>query len=475
MRASTYAQLSFADIELRDLPLRDGVLEKVAHLLSLCLDILPLVQADLQRNLKAKKTGRPGMTAEQVLRSFILKSVKNWDLRELSERIADGFSLRRFAAFFWDHVPGHDAFARAFRCLTDETVRLINEKVITAAIRLEVESGAALRVDSTVVETDIHFPTDATLLWDSVRTLTRLVGQLRRFCPAAAKTFRNRTRCAKRRMTEIQRLSAREREQQQVPKYRELITVTRTVTAQARKAARRARKLCDQMPVVQSQKVLGLLREITEHMDLADRVIDQAARRVLRGEKVPTAEKIYSIFEPHTDLIVRGKARKPAEFGHKIFLAETAAGLVTQYRVLDGNPGDEAHLSGSLDHHIRQFGKAPLLYAADRGFYSAPNLEVCQKAGVTTVSIPYRGGKRSPERKVIEHSADFRRGQRFRAGVEGRISVLLRGRGMRRCLAEGRPAFEVFLGVVVLANNLLVLAQHLLQKAKAVKKRPRAA
>ena len=199
-------------------------------------------------------------------------------------------------------------------------------------------------------------------------------------------------------------------------------------------------------------------RDIEHFCGLGSRVIDQARRRVLDGEQVPNSEKIYSIFEPHTDLIKCDKVRTPIEFGHKVFLAESAQGLITQYEVLKGNPSDEVHVASSLERHREAFGRAPELYGSDRGFFSEQNLASCAQAGVTVVYIPQRGGKKTPQREAYEKSADFKAGQRFRAGIEGRISVLFRGRGMKRCLAEGHERFELWVAAAVLANNLMNVA-----------------
>ena len=205
---------------------------------------------------------------------------------------------------------------------------------------------------------------------------------------------------------------------------------------------------------------IGHIRQQIEHYcGLGSRVIDQARRRVLEGEQVPNAEKIYSIFEPHTDLIKRGKVRTPIEFGHKVFLAESAQGLITQYEVLKGNPVDEIHVTPSLQRHRKAFGRAPELYGSDRGFFSEQNVTACVQEGVKVVCIPQRGGKKTPEREAYEKGADFKAGQRFRAGIEGRISVLFRGRGMKRCLAEGIERFELWVAAAVLANNLMTVAR----------------
>ena len=213
-----------------------------------------------------------------------------------------------------------------------------------------------------------------------------------------------------------------------------------------------------------------LRKEIDRYCKLGDRVIDQARRRVLEGEQVPHEEKIFSIFEAHTDLIKRGKILTPVEFGHKVFLAESAQGLITQYEVLEGNPPDEQQVEASLECHKENFRRAPKVYSGDRGFYSEENERSCKCQGVRKVCLPQRGGKKTARRTALEKSPDFKKGQRFRAGIEGTISVLFRGRGMKRCLAEGRQRFEVWVGAAVLANNLMRIADLLDERSSRKRK-----
>jgi len=165
--------------------------------------------------------------------------------------------------------------------------------------------------------------------------------------------------------------------------------------------------------------------------------------------------------------------RTPVEFGHKVFLAESAKGLITQYEVLKGNPADEVHVAPSLRRHRRAFRRAPELYGADRGFFSEHNVAACVQGAVKTVCIPQRGGRKTPQRQAYERSAAFKQGQRFRAGIEGRISVLMRGRGMKRCLAEGAERFALFVGAAVLANNLMIVAALLTRRSPRRRKATR--
>jgi len=343
----------------------------------------------------------------------------SWDYRELRERIADGFT--------------------GFHCRP-------------------------------VLQTDIHHPTDNTLLWDVVRVVTRLVRRLAKALKLRQiKGFHNRTRSARRRMYEVQRMTTRQRQDQQAGTYRALIGIAEEVVVSARAALETTRGMAAK-DVLAAMAIEELRKEIEHFCGLGSRVIDQARRRVLDGEQVPNDQKIYSIFEPHTDLIKRGKVRTPVEFGHKVFLAESAQCLITQYEVLNGNPSDEVHVAPSLRRHRQAFGRAPQLYGSDRGFFNERNLASCKYVGVAVACIPQRGGKKTAERQAYEKSADFKQGQRFRAGIEGRISVLLRGRGMKRCLAHGRDRFEMLVGAAVLANNLMRIADLLAKQSSGRRK-----
>ena len=463
-------QISFADWEL----LQQGIsLEPLLQSISDFLDdheeMIEAVRRDLERGLKHPETGRSGLTPQQVLRSLILMRVKNWNYRELRERITDGYTLRQFTDFYCQTVPKHDAFHRAFNRLKPETLRAVNELMVQAAVDAGLEDGHKLRVDTTVVQTDIHHPTDNTLLWDVVRVLTRLVLRLRKTVQKRIQGFHNRSRAARRRMQEIQRMTPKERHECQTEKYRELIGVTAEVVNSAQKVVEQTRKARGK-DLVAEMAIPELRKEIDHYCELGDRVIDQARRRVLQGEQVPTAEKIYSIFETHTDLIKRGKMQTPIEFGHKVFLAESAQGLITQYEVLEGNPGDDQQVEPSLERHKETFGRAPELYGSDRGFFSETNLQSCKRNGVKVVCIPQRGGKKTAKRETYEKSPAFKEGQRFRNGIEGRISVLFRGRGMKRCLAEGHQRFELLVGAAVLANNLMRIAALLTKRTRRKRK-----
>src|SRR5215475_10831040 len=312
-------QLGFADLEF----LRQGVvlereLQAITDFLDEHEELVEAVGADLRRGLKNANTGRRGLTPQQVLRSLILMRVKNWDYRELRERVADGLTLRLFTDFNAQPVPKHDAFQRAFNRVTPQTLRLVNELLITAAVAMGLEDGCKLRVDTTVVQTDIHHPTDNTLLWDVVRVLTRLIGRLAKALELRRiADFRDRSRAAHRRMYEIQRMTTRQRQgagSRHIATYRALIAIAEEVVAGAQAALQTTARMRGK-DLMTTMKIDALRDEIAHYCGLGARVIDQARRRVLDGEQVPTAEKIYSIFEPHTDLIKRGKSLPPRRRG----------------------------------------------------------------------------------------------------------------------------------------------------------------
>ena len=242
MREVKRTQISFADLELGQHLRLDPLLAQISTFLDEHGEIVTAVHRDLSRSLKQARRGRRGMNAEQVLRSFVLMRTKSWDYRELAERVADGVTLREFTRFGSTPVPRHHAFHRAFGRLTTETLRQINEAVVAVAVKMGLERGDQLRLDTTVVETDIRYPRDSGMLWDTVRVLSRLVDSIGEIAPQACEAFPRRTRRAKRRMQEIGRMRERLQRQRTLRrKYRDLITVTTEVIDQAQAVAARAR------------------------------------------------------------------------------------------------------------------------------------------------------------------------------------------------------------------------------------------
>jgi IS5 family transposase len=310
------------------------------------------------------------------------------------------------------------------------------------------------------VETDIHYPTDSALLGDGVRVLSRLLKRARRVLGPAAEAigpeaFRSRVRTVRRLAQQLHRIARRKgpkaREALKAA-YRRLIDTAKRTGAQARRVrealARRtkpaARRLAQRIGMVLPFLIQG---------------IGQASRRVLGGEAVPAAEKILSLFEPHTQIVPRFKAGKAVEFGRKLRLDEVEGGIITGYAILQQGGGqDQPYLKDSLEAHRRHFGRAPDLLAADRGLASAENERLAHEAGVKQVALP-RVGQATAERKALEKGRRFRRGYRFRAGIEGRIHVLRRDRGLKRCRYHGEGGMGRWVGWGIVTHNLVKVAE----------------
>ena len=303
-----------------------------------------------------------------------------------------------------------------------KTLRLFNRRLSTLACELKLTRGRKLRTDGTVVETNIHHPTDSSLLADGVRVLSRLVKQakmvLQDTAQLTAETFRDRNRSARnaaRRIYEATRRRSEAAKASVQETYRRLVHITRKSVGQAKQVLTVLEGRRDE----QAQKLKASLEQFIPRVE---QVLSQAKRRVFEGEKVPASEKIVSIFEPHTDIICRGKANKPVEFGHKVWLDEVEGGIVSDYRILEGNPSDKHQWQPSLDHHVELFGRPPYQASADRGVYSAANETHAEKIGVKRVILP-KPGHKSEARRQHEKQRWFKRGRRFHAGVEGRTCL----------------------------------------------------
>jgi IS5 family transposase len=309
-----------------------------------------------------------------------------------------------------------------------------------------------------VVETNIHAPSDSSLLADSVRVLGRTLGRAKQVLGGQTQlgqaVFRNRTRSVRRLARQVgeamRRRGETARSEGRVA-YRKLVQATRATIRQAEQV----------LPVLQAQATQES-QKLAETLDTfiprAKQVVDQTVRRVFEQEKVPATEKIVSIFEPHSDIIRRNKAHKPTEYGHKIWLDEVEGGIVTRWEVLEGNPSDEKQWLPSLDHHQARFDKPPDQASGDRGLYSPRNERIAAERGVKRVILP-RPGRKSQVRKQHERQPWFVRGRRWHAGVEGRISVLKRRFGLGRCLDHGAHGFEKWVGWAVIAANLTVIGK----------------
>lgn len=217
----------------------------------------------------------------------------------------------------------------------------------------------------------------------------------------------------------------------------------------------------------QSKRALALADLLLQYVPLVRQVIAQTTRRVLEGQTVSAADKIVSLFEPHTAIIQRGKAAPhETEFGRKLWYSEVDGGLVSEYRILKGNPPEPRQWPPSLKHHLKLFQHPPEVATADRGVFSPENEQAARAAGIKYVALPQPGAK-SDERQAYEAQPWFRAALRFRAGIEGRISSLKRARHLSRCPNHGETGVERWVGWGVITNNLVVIATRLARRRRS--------
>jgi IS5 family transposase len=423
------------------------------------------VKADLaRRHPRSLQTGKLSTPVEVILRMLILKHLYAWSYEDTERFANDSLVLRQFCRLGLQAAPDDTTLLRWANLIQPQTLHQLLDRVTELARRQKVTRGRKLRTDTTVVETAIHHPSDSTLLADGVRVLSRLLTRARSALPAAAaasqQLFRDRTRSARRASRKIGELAARgtseEGEDPRVPVYRRLLTITKA-------SLRQAQQVRAALATAEGKGAERVRRQLDRVQPLVERVIRQTERRVLEGQKVPASEKVLSLFEPQTALIRRGKARQPTEFGAKVLLDEVDGGLITRYEILAGNPPDAPHLLPSVRHHTTHFGHPPDLVAADRSFWAPDSEQEAQAMGVRRIVIPRRGGKR-PRR---EKERWFRRGHRFRTGIEGRISVLRRRFGLERCRYHGQDGMERWVGFGILAHNLRTISRHQARKRAA--------
>jgi IS5 family transposase len=417
------------------------------------------VKADLSRRYPNTPTlGRPSTPVEVILRMLVVRRLYDWSYQETEHFVSDSLVLRQFCRLYLEPAPDDTTLLRWAGLIGPETLKRLNDHLVLLARQLKVTRGRKLRTDGTVVETHIHYPTDSSLLADGVRVISRLIRNAKKIVrasgPGARALFRDRTRSAKRLARQIGDTVRRRGEAAELARrttYQKLLGVAQASLRQAGRV--RQRLALSTTPAAQR-----LVSEMEHFVPLIQQVVRQTRRRVLEGEAVPAGEKLVSLFESHTRIIRRGKAGHETEFGRKVWLDEVEGGILTGYRVLDGNPGDANQAMPSLIQHHRLFGHAPGLFAADRGVYSAGNEVAAQRAGVKRVVLPKPGAK-SRGRVRHERQGWFRRGRRFRAGSEGRISVLKRRGYLGRCRDRGEAGFGRWVGWGILTANLTTIAR----------------
>jgi IS5 family transposase len=434
----------------------------------LCDDkLFELIEADLSRRYpQTTKTGRKSTPVEVILRMLALKHLRCLSYEKTIINVKESLILRQFCRIYFQPLPNKSTLIRWANQISEQTLERINQRLTQIAVQLKITKGRKLRTDGTVVATNIHFPSDNSLLGDGVKVISRILAEAKEIIVWASTTinsslFRNRYRTARRISRQIDSLSKTRNQfgqQQRKSAYIKLIEVTKAAIKQAQKV----RTLLENFNSPQAKKLLQKWEIFSPRIE---QVVEQASRRVLNQEKVTAAEKIVSIFEVHTAIICRGKPNLDVEFGRKVWLNEVDGGLVSSYRVLQGNPHDTQQLVSSLDQHLENFGYPPKLVSTDRGVYSQSNEKYAQELGIKEVILP-KGGYRSKQRIQQERKKNFIKGRHWHNGVEGRISFLKRCFGFQRCLYRGDAGFKCWVGWGIIAHNLTIISRHLISQNK---------
>lgn len=422
---------------------------------------------------QAKATGRRRMALNRVLRTTALRHIKTWSFPTQFKELQRNLDYRAFTQFFDDKIPSVATLSRNAARVDAEAVRELNELLVERARQWGVVRGRAYRQDTTVCETNVHYPADSTLLQDGARVLQRLVRRSEEVVRSLGR-MRDRSKTVRNRVLEIGR-STRGRsqaaKQRREKSYRSLLRTARTIASSASTVARKLgdKRVTRHLGWDDQLVATGLKEELDSMLGRFEKVIRQTRARVCRGIN-DWPDKLLSMFVPRTCVIRKGKAHKPNEFGRVIDIVEVENGIVSDYQALDGNPGDGTLLLPALERHEKRFGRVPHTVATDRGFWSAKNEREAYEMGVKRVSIPTTG-KLSRTRLRIQRSRWFRQAQRWRAAGEGRIGTLKNVFGMDRCMykdIDGRDddAMERWVGWCVFANNLVFVARALLQKER---------
>jgi IS5 family transposase len=418
------------------------------------------VRDDLGRRYPLTRVhGRHSTPVEVILRMLVVMRLDSWSFAKTESFVNDSLVLRQFCRVYLQKVPDDTTLIRWAKLVGPETLQQLNDRAVELARARKVTRGRRLRVDTTAVETEIHYPTDSGLIGDGVRVISRRLRRAKGVLGEAASqlggAFRSRVRTVRKLSQQLHRIARRKGQQgREVLKraYTKLIETAERTGAQARRVLEALKRSGEKG----AEHLAGQMGEFLPRLTQG---IEQARRRVLQGESVPAKDKRLSLFEPHTQIVPRFKAGQPVEFGRKIRLDEVEGGIITGYRILEHGGGqDQPYLKDSLEAHRRHFGRAPDLLAADRGMSSAANEELAKQAGVKQVAMP-RVGKASAERVELEKGRRFRRGYRFRAGIEGRIHSLRRDFGLKRCRYHGEQGMGRWVGWGIITHNLSKIAE----------------
>lgn len=437
---------------------RSRELEALSALIDANPQLAELAQLDLAGKRRTD-VGREGMTGEQAIRVALLKQIHELSYRDLAFQLQDSSLFRRFSRLPFGKAIKVARIQANVKKISPETWEAINKALLLRAQAEGLEHGRKTRTDSTVVESNIHEPTDSSLLWDCVRVVTRLLNRAQELVPEADWTsFHDHQRRAKRRAFEIlfPPRAKGDKEKHRRWAYEDLLGVAQQTYVYGLIAEQKLLNARPSTPLAIAQ--LEALRiELRHYLECMNKVMDQTRRRVINGEKVPAREKLVSIFETHTDIIV--KDNRETLFGHKICLTGGASSMILDCVIEEGNPADSTLVERSIKRQAEIYGRPPRQTSYDGGFASKANLKNAKKLGVKDVAFHKKSGLDVAE--MTKSPWVFRQLRNFRAGIEGCISALKRAFGLDRCTWRGLQGFKSYVWSCVVSFNAMILARHL--------------
>ena len=431
-------------------------LQLISQVLDATPKVLDVVYQELVRS-SCPTTGREGMTADQVLRCALLKQYRQLTYEELAFHLEDSSSFRGFSRLEMGQYPCKSILQRNIKALREETWETINQVILGYAKQEKIESGRKVRIDATAVETDIHHPTDSTLLADGVRIITRWLAEGKGLSPPPCYAYSDHRRVVKKRVLIILNTN---KEAVRQGAYRDLLMYAGKVRAYALAAipelsVLQAREIADRF----AGKVLA--EKLARAVGLLGKVIDQTDRRVFKEERVPAAEKVVSFFEDHTDIIV--KKRRETEYGHKIFLTGGVSTMILDCLIVRGNRADTTLYGPLLTRQQKLYNRMPRQVSADGGFASKDNLAFAKEHKVKDAVFAKKRGLSVLD--MAKSAWVYKVLRNFRAGIEAGISTLKRAFGLDRCNWKGWEGFGRYVWSSIVSYNLLVLARTKLTTA----------
>ncbi len=413
-------------------------------------NILEEVKKDFHSK-KGKLCGAKGMTIEQVVRVGILKQITQLSYLKLYDGLNDNLCYRNFAKIYDRKVPKANTLCENIKRIKPQSWENINRSIIGLAEESGIEKGSRVRIDTTGVESNIHYPTDGELLWDCIRVINRIIEAVKEEYPEIGFKYRNHGLYAKRRRYKIINTSRKEHRRKA---YAELLKISAAVKEYGMSC----------IEALSKEEVAGEVEaeiyrgELEKYILALEKIGMQTKRRVLEEEQVPAKEKLVSIFEEHTDILTKGKRK--LIFGHKILLSGGKSNLILDCKIERGNWSDSESFSTGLERLEDIYGVMPEEVTTDGGFASKKNYEYAKGKGIE--KVVFTKGAAAKIKELIRSSRAYKRLKKFRAGIEGCISACKRAYGLNRCTWKGWESFQSYVWVSIIAFNLNVIAEKLL-------------